>query len=150
MFRRPPRSTLTDTLFPYTTLCRSDHGLYAVDLLLDGRRHRLRECLRIGTWVGSGHHHLRRHDFRVLLDRQRHHRGEPRQHDDYRQNSGEYRTVDKELRDHRPVSELVPPLVAASPSWRSEEHTSELQSLMRISYAVFCLKKKQSQDKKLT
>src|SRR3546814_9539610 len=71
-----------------------DHVLYAVDLLLDGRRHRLRECLRIGTWVGSGHHHLRRHDFRVLLDRQ-----------------------------------------------RSEEHTSELQSLMRTSYAVFCLKK---------
>src|SRR3546814_6521110 len=88
MIRRPPRSTRTDTLFPYTTLFRS----------------------------------------RVLLDRQRHHRGEPRQHDDYRQNSGEYRTVDKELRDHRPV--------------RSEEHTSELQSLMRISYAVFCLKKK--------
>src|SRR3546814_11868768 len=85
MIRRPPRSTRTDTLFPYTTLFRS----------------------------------------RVLLDRQRHHRGEPRQHDDYRQNSGEYRTVDKELRDHRPVSELVPPLVAASPSWWSAEFVGD-------------------------
>src|SRR3546814_2064390 len=127
MIRRPPRSTRTDTLFPYTTLFRS----------------------------------------RVLLDRQRHHRGEPRQHDDYRQNSGEYRTVDKELRDHRPVSELVPPLVSASPSWwsaefvgdtgrtgssgrtftmtsttRSEEHTSELQSLSTTWYAVSCWKNK--------
>src|SRR3546814_2876294 len=42
----------------------------------------------------------------------------------------------------RPVSSCRPPLLAAAPLSRSEEHTSELQSLMRISYAVFCLKKK--------
>src|SRR3546814_3781592 len=78
MIRRPPRSTRTDTLFPYTTLFRSKRGrrrrpgpLPPAPLRLHGRRRRA-----------------------AVLDR------------------------------------------------RSEEHTSELQSLMRISYAVFCLKKK--------
>src|SRR3546814_13378795 len=75
MIRRPPRSTRTDTLFPYTTLFRSP---------------------RIGTpWL------------------------EPHPHGLY----------------VRPAD------------LRSEEHTSELQSLMRISYAVFCLKKKNKIDK---
>src|SRR3546814_8629230 len=74
MIRRPPRSTRTDTLFPYTTLFRS----------------RLVDVVRQGL--------------------------QPRQHDE-----------DDERRQ-------LP--------HRSEEHTSELQSLMRISYAVFCLKKK--------
>src|SRR3546814_1589432 len=71
MIRRPPRSTRTDTLFPYTTLFRS----YLPPSVLP-------------CWAG---------------------RGSP---------------------------------AAAQESARSEEHTSELQSLMRISYAVFCLKKK--------
>src|SRR3546814_6485637 len=43
-------------------------------------------------------------------------------------------------------SQIYPPERGAPPSRRSEEHTSELQSLMRISYAVFCLKKKNKQD----
>src|SRR3546814_8668907 len=92
MIRRPPRSTRTDTLFPYTTLFRSGryssalHGLYAPD-----------EALR-RMIVGSGM---------------------------------EIRHVTAQA-----VSLIVAPLA------RSEEHTSELQSLMRISYAVFCLKKK--------
>src|SRR3546814_12826926 len=73
LIRRPPRSTRTDTLFPYTTLFRS-HG--RVRVVRYGDRH---SC----------------HDGRARTCRQ-----------------------------------------------RSEEHTSELQSLMRISYAVFCLKKK--------
>src|SRR3546814_10069855 len=77
MIRRPPRSTRTDTLFPYTTLFRST---------FDGRP--------------------------------RHHPG-----------AGENRSDDRRRADF--------PRHA-----RSEEHTSELQSLMRISYAVFCLKKK--------
>src|SRR3546814_5012253 len=77
MIRRPPRSTRTDTLFPYTTL------------------------------------------FRSLLPA-------------HRQAAGQ-----AALRDRRAV-----PSGAARRSRRSEEHTSELQSLMRISYAVFCLKKK--------
>src|SRR3546814_2597852 len=95
MIRRPPRSTRTDTLFPYTTLFRST----------DSRAER-----RGG-----------RPD-RAAAGRQRHAERHPR-------------------RRHQP----------AHP--RSEEHTSELQSLMRISYAVFCLKKKkknkQSHNKKL-
>src|SRR3546814_1395038 len=73
MIRRPPRSTRTDTLFPYTTLFRS--------LAAEARRH-----------------------------------------------------VDDEL--------YLAELQQAVRLGRSEEHTSELQSLMRISYAVFCLKKK--------
>src|SRR3546814_17446329 len=79
MIRRPPRSTRTDTLFPYTTLFRS--------------------CAQIG---------------RELLLQVLHHQ------------------VDPELGARHGVVGHE----------RSEEHTSELQSLMRISYAVFCLKKK--------
>src|SRR3546814_10635308 len=83
MIRRPPKSTRTDTLFPYTTLFRS---LVRV---------------RLHEHVDPGVH------------------------------PGPYLG--------RPVARhLVDPL----PVGRSEEHTSELQSLMRISYAVFCLKKK--------
>src|SRR3546814_6461119 len=82
MIRRPPRSTRTDTLFPYTTLFRS-----------------------LAFGVG---------DQRF---------GRPAQH------------VNKARRDRHAA--------------RSEEHTSELQSLMRISYAVFCLKKKTQMTMKL-
>src|SRR3546814_1940655 len=85
MIRRPPRSTRTDTLFPYTTLFRSHDDL--VKLIL-------RETL--DPLQGE---RLAAFDARL-----------------------------GELRRRR--------------SQRSEEHTSELQSLMRISYAVFCLKKK--------
>src|SRR3546814_3479925 len=77
MIRRPPRSTRTDTLFPYTTLFRSADGAREIAYICD--------LLRPVSIAG---------------------RASP---------------------PHRP---------------RSEEHTSELQSLMRISYAVFCLKKK--------
>src|SRR3546814_2932510 len=96
MIRRPPRSTRTDTLFPYTTLFRSVVAdVHRVDLLA---RVDLRALLALG-----------------LEDRQR-----------ALVEGAEDRVV-----DHH---------VAARD--RSEEHTSELQSLMRISYAVFCLKKK--------
>src|SRR3546814_6240017 len=83
MIRRPPRSTRTDTLFPYTTLFRSDVQLVAPAL-----------------------HHPAQVQVGDL--------------------------------DPQPAA-LHEVQVAAG---RSEEHTSELQSLMRISYAVFCLKKK--------
>src|SRR3546814_5411789 len=92
MIRLPPRSTRTDTLFPYTTLFRS----------VRPRRRRGATLSQAGP--GAGHRALRR-------DRPRARQG-PRE-------AG---------RRHR----------------RSEEHTSELQSLMRISYAVFCLKKKKT------
>src|SRR3546814_2142015 len=84
MIRRPPRSTRTDTLFPYTPLFRSDIRLYlrdAIDRILAG----LKACQTSLVDLAEAH---------------------------------------------------------ADTVMRSEEHTSELQSLMRISYAVFCLKKK--------
>src|SRR3546814_6387937 len=79
MIRRPPRSTRTDTLFPYTTLFRS----------VVPYRFRRTQSKTSGTANGAAH-----------------------------------------------------PTSGAAMTDRSEEHTSELQSLMRISYAVFCLKKK--------
>src|SRR3546814_5605562 len=97
MIRRPPRSTRTDTLFPYTTLFRSrprgqeiagpGHG--ALELVGACRASQLARGAHTGRHGGA--------------------------------------------RAHRPVAYCRS---------RSEEHTSELQSLMRISYAVFCLKKK--------
>src|SRR3546814_4149807 len=85
MIRRPPRSTLTDTLFPYTTLFRS------------------RTSRRRGTRCAPS----------------------------------------TSARKHwRAPSKPAAPAPRRPPKPRSEEHTSELQSLMRISYAVFCLKKK--------
>src|SRR3546814_3794750 len=87
MIRRPPRSTRTDTLFPYTTLFRS---------------------LVLGGSGGVGH-------MAVQIAR----------------SFG---------------AEVFATASAAHAEYRSEEHTSELQSLMRISYAVFCLKKKTKKD----
>src|SRR3546814_10199254 len=103
MLRRPPRSTRTDTLFPYTTLFRS-HG-FVGELGANGRDQILEENVaRIAIPAGE----VERLDLPEaqwqLPDRVNQHR-------------------------HEDVA-------------RSEEHTSELQSLMRISYAVFCLKKK--------
>src|SRR3546814_10745078 len=106
MIRRPPRSTRTDTLFPYTTLFRSPvlaHG--------DGRGRPSRgddlaaQCRRRGQGGHRGRHQLQ----------ERHGAERP-----------------------SPARRCGRTLVER----RSEEHTSELQSLMRISYAVFCLKKK--------
>src|SRR3546814_3194205 len=103
MLRRPPRSTRTDTLFPYTTLFRSMFGLVGIDDGLHGR----------GVAAFDDDHVER------LVLRQRG-AGKHAGHE-----SGEN-------------GELYGLHVGT----RSEEHTSELQSLMRISYAVFCLKKK--------
>src|SRR3546814_3843530 len=100
IIRRPPSSTRTDTLFPYTTLSRS----------VDGARTR------------PAGHPRRPHDHR-RCDRHRLHQKPPP-----RFRHGQSAGPDPEsARDRRQL--------------RSEEHTSELQSLMRISYAVFCLKK---------
>src|SRR3546814_6302582 len=86
--RRPPRSTRTDTLFPYTTLFRS------------------MASSRVIRAAGIGNSSI-------------------------------------------VMPGLVPGIHAdGAPSARSEEHTSELQSLMRISYAVFCLKKKKNRNEK--
>src|SRR3546814_9494446 len=109
MIRLPPRSTRTDTLFPYTTLFRS------IRATIDSRE------------------------------------------------VGDYTPEVRSWLAVNPDSELLPVArangithIAPTPSGgivaakRSEEHTSELQSLMRISYAVFCLKKKKKTDKKIT
>src|SRR3546814_10041972 len=98
IIRRPPRSTRTDTLFPYTTLFRSV-GRHAV----------------ISCEMAPQHLHL----LSVF------------EADDV---IGLHRRPDR----HRRLLLTL----GSSASSRSEEHTSELQSLMRISYAVFCLKKK--------
>src|SRR3546814_5694529 len=105
MIRRPPRSTRTDTLFPYTTLFRSP------------------EC---------GHGAIRAAD----SDRVR---------PPVRRSPVPFRAAARRFAagSDRQEHEKYP----AAQSWRvirSEEHTSELQSLMRISYAVFCLKKKKT------
>src|SRR3546814_10460175 len=100
MIRRPPRSTRTDTLFPYTTLFRS--------VLND-------QVEEVGIALYLPAIPLR-HKLRLI----------------------EVARVDvADLRDHQ--HRLPAHCVGLE---RSEEHTSELQSLMRISYAVFCLKKK--------
>src|SRR3546814_9275005 len=94
MIRRPPRSTRTDTLFPYTTLFRSTRQPIPdpVSHQRDALQHHSRRA-ESGTKIGAGGR-------------------------------------------------------AMTPNGiRSEEHTSELQSLMRISYAVFCLKKKKKKQK---
>src|SRR3546814_7189788 len=109
LIRRPPRSTRPDTLFPYTTLCRSR-----------ARRSRPR---REARHAGAARSLRRRRDSPPASRRPR------------------------PLPPRLPVpSASFVRLLRRSASFvglrRSEEHTSELQSLMRISYAVFCLKKK--------
>src|SRR3546814_5078916 len=114
MIRRPPRSTRTDTLFPSTTLFRSEavsSGDVAMDLLTS-------HDLVVDTSADFAttallHVAARSAQTRIVSASI--------------QNDGATYRVD-----------VLPPL-------RSEEHTSELQSLMRNSYAVFCLKKKKNQ-----
>src|SRR3546814_5231946 len=115
MIRRPPRSTRTDTLCPYTTLFRSSD-------LVEGHVERRCELLVHLRGVVAGHE--------VRLP------PVPPEH-------GAELVVADAVEDRR-----VGDLVAVQVQDRSEEHTSELQSLMRISYAVFCLKKKKKKKAK--
>src|SRR3546814_10629043 len=101
MIRRPPRSTRTDKLFPYTTLFRS-LDLVRLHLLPVGQQ-LIQLAMR-----GAVPAHVHRHEGGKLEE------------------AG------------------IDPPAAPGITHRSEEHTSELQSLMRISYAVFCLKKKKN------
>src|SRR3546814_7298044 len=100
MIRLPPRTTRTDTLFPYTTLFRS---------VRSGLRHQVHHIPPAPKRQPGRPGHLRRPAVRATARR--------------RDPAGR---------------------IGRSESLRSEEHTSELQSLMRISYAVFCLKKKKT------
>src|SRR3546814_2495417 len=117
MIRRPPRSTRTDTLCPYTTLFRSD------ELRQRLARQRAPALGHLAPPVGRVD--LPRHvrQVEVALGAQVVHDGSQRAH-------GAVRTA-------RAGGDALP--VAGE---RSEEQTSELQSLMRLSYAVVCLKKK--------
>src|SRR3546814_9657830 len=101
MIRRPPRSTRTDTLVPYTTLFRSDYKTLTAGTGVENNSGGLSITFTASTAARSGVIRISGH----LGD------GNP------------------------PVAE------------RSEEHTSELQSLLRISYAVFCLKQKNNDSR---
>src|SRR3546814_7629830 len=107
MIRRPPRSTRTDTLFPYTTLFRS----------VQSRRESFRPSTQDDPRNGPAW------PCQSLLIR--------------RCELLQVRTANSPLRESDRV---------AAACSRSEEHTSELQSLMRTSYAVFCLKKKKTKQ----
>src|SRR3546814_5335487 len=121
MIRRPPISTRTDTLFPYTTLFRS----------ADAHPRLVREPRPRAHHRGAGAGLLRRAGAGGRGDRA----GRPvRSAEDGGGGKG---------RSCRVLPATAPPSGSRGP--RSEEHTSELQSLMRISYAVFCLKKKKLQ-----
>src|SRR3546814_4633854 len=107
MIRRPPRSTRTDTLFPYTTLFRS------VEVVERGEAH-------LGNLIVTQHEAVdagARHAQHVIA------------------NHG-----------LAACANLAGKAIPLAEQTRSEEHTSELQSLMRISYAVFCLKKKKKKN----
>src|SRR3546814_9513947 len=99
MIRRPPRSTRTDTLFPYTTLFRSVAASFQTPVL-----------------------------FSIAEDLSK-------------------MQIDLSI-DEADVGQVREGLPVRTWPTRSEEHTSELQSLMRISYAVFCLKKKKPKTTK--
>src|SRR3546814_5623965 len=105
MIRRPPRSTRADTLFPYTTLVRSNHARY--------RPSTGRAPASSGLAEADGNTVAGNHDPLAVFNRRLKNDG----------GIGAY------LRDLNHANR------------RSEEHTSELQSLMLISYAVFCLQK---------
>src|SRR3546814_2571757 len=120
MIRQPPRSTRTDTLFPYTTLFRSG-----------GVDEPFQEFLRALVF-GRGKHLLGRAFFHDLALVEKTH--------PVRYLLGELHFVGDQK--HGQVMLFGQALYDG----RSEEHTSELQSLMRISYAVFCLKKKKNNN----
>src|SRR3546814_9648647 len=122
MFRRPPRSTRIDTLFPYTTLFRSERQLEDANLQLgllltaacqQGGDAGLRQAVADGDAQMALVALCRRLGALDCLLHGGHH-------------------------------------APAFAEERSEEHTSELQSLMRISYAVFCLKKKKTKKRQTT
>src|SRR3546814_4736010 len=119
MIPRPPRSTRTDQLVPYTTLLRSRGLGHASPLHPRPRFPRGGEGQAVGTNTGNST------SYRAKLARCRRHAKAGRAADRHRLRRHPGRWRHPHCRD-----------------FRSEEHTSELQSLMRISYAVFCLKKK--------
>src|SRR3546814_1630546 len=126
LIRRPPRSTRTDTLFPFKTLFRSFGAEFEWTLLL-----RLERCLRLGDVVGRRQRRIAELAVEAAA-----------------LEAFGVAEVGVEIRRELPRHRRhwrggMEGLLA-----RSEEHTSELQSLMRISYAVFCLTKKTKRSDK--
>src|SRR3546814_1635916 len=146
MILRPPRSTRTDTLFPYTTLFRSLRP-FPVAIIRIGRApiaFEVRHPLRAARAVPA-----RRLQIGELFDRPHfdRHAGKARDRRRGRLPGARIGRRDDERGRLRPARRDFARLFLAQlrqldRAERSEEHTSELQSLMRISYAVFCLKKK--------
>src|SRR3546814_6608228 len=114
MIRRPPRSTRTDTLFPYTTLFRSHLKKVIAEIV---------PCI----WMPC----------RVVA------KPTPCFHPGA---SGKCECCEWKALHHHIVTIFKYWVALEQFALRSEEHTSELQSLMRISYAVFCLKKKKTKQ----
>src|SRR3546814_6419763 len=112
MKRRPPRSTLTDTLFPYPTLFRSE----------DGRQLSYSDLARLADASAAA---IATSKLAAL----------------------EFSSSLASVAAYIGALRANVPIILPAPGARSEEHTSELQSLMRISYAVFCLKKKKQHSK---
>src|SRR3546814_8092658 len=119
MIRRPPRSTRTDTLFPCTTLFRSSTGATV-------------RWVEVKSMTGT------LADRSVGLSRT--------QFDCARARGAAYWLYIVENATDTEQARVLRIQDPAGKARRSEEHTSELQSLMRTSYAVFCLKKKKNKD----
>src|SRR3546814_8262084 len=124
MIRRPPRSTRTDTLFPYTTLFRSVCSITSCPILCTYWP----AAALSDPVAASSHLSLKSAAMAGLLRR----------------------PLQKKGLRHEHCTNLGGRFCGPWAGFRSEEHTSELQSLMRISYAVFCLKKKKQNKEQLT
>src|SRR3546814_7818041 len=120
MIRRPPRSTRTDTLFPYTTLFRSPQAAQAQVVPAQVPPAQATQASPTAS-KPAGDAKVSVYTSKPLTNR---------------------KTVSITQTEERQLNMM---LMAVTTS-RSEEHTSELQSLMRISYAVFCLKKKNNKN----
>src|SRR3546814_1235639 len=145
MIRRPPRSTRTDTLFPYTTLVRSISGsprrfaprndsLFKASLAIACLCVLCAICAICGLLFRFAVRERRPHPHKLIPSRLA---------------MVKMSLSPRPERLHRislSLGIVRASFIACATAWldRSEEHTSELQSLMRISYAVFCLKKKKT------
>src|SRR3546814_4351477 len=145
MLRRPPRSTRTDTLFPYTTLFRSHGienlfsepgqgtGIFSSRLSVNRRTGAIMDKSRRGTRTPCTH---------IVITGASSGIGQATAE----AFAGRGAKLVLAARDGEAL-EAVAERCRRAGAERSEEHTSELQSLMRISYAVFCLKKKKRTSK---